>query len=130
MYGKYLNLTNDTTKVAKSHSHCQNCLQVSRLQSLLRRTAAARLELRRGGGTERRQLCPARAGRARALDRPAERAPGKDRPETCCRLTPGSRHAPPPAVNPRHALTAASTHIKHTVISLMCCSSEGERQAD
>lgn len=34
MYGKYLNLTNDTTKVAKSHSHCQNCLQVSRLQSL------------------------------------------------------------------------------------------------
>lgn len=27
-----------TTKVAKSHSHCQNCLQVSRLQSLLCKT--------------------------------------------------------------------------------------------
>lgn len=29
---------NDTTKVAKSHSHCQNCVHVSRLQSLLCRT--------------------------------------------------------------------------------------------
>lgn len=59
------------------------------------------------------------------------RLQGKIPPETYFCITLGSQQAPPPAaVNPLHAFTEASTHIKHTVISLMCCSSEGERQAD
>lgn len=43
----------------------------------------------------------------------------------------GSQQAPPPAAaNPLRAFSEASRHFKQAAISLMCCSSEGEQQAD
>jgi len=110
---------------------------VPRLQSLLRKRVYKAAEAARQAGVADRKatalpglmlkgyttLCPQPVS--------AEQTPSKDPPETYFCITPGSQQAPPPAaVNPLHAFTEASTHIKHIVISLMCCSLEGEQQAD
>lgn len=74
--------------------------------------------------------CP-QGRQQRALNQPLQHRLHTKIPRDLFLSNSWKQQAPPPAAaNPLHAPTEASTHIKHTVLSLMCCSSEGERQAD
>lgn len=130
MYRKYR--MNGPTEVVKNHNDCQRCPWVSKVQLPYGQQPIKLLKLQGRQEWEIETQASCSQGRQDcALNQPLKHRLHAKIPRDLFLSNSWKQQAPPPAAaNPLHAPTEASTHIKHTVLSLMCCSSEGERQAD